>query len=1038
MNTPPHEETLSTGILHLMDTIHVGVWEWLPDTDDFIYTPRCEHLMGYSGHELPRRYHPARSVATHPDDLERVEKNFEHLFSGEAAYGEHEFRLRHKNGTYIWVQERFAVSRRDADGKPVCIAGILHDITKIKQAELNAEAERKNREYIARLAGLGSWEWDVTADHITFNDDYKPLLGFAPEDMNGPFSNLNRFMSESDLSRLEDGYKAYLKRNDDSVFSMEIRVNTASGHPIWLLNIASIVERDENGAPALLRGGVLNIDKTVRSEALLRDALKTIEQYNERLKSDVDSARRTIATMFDANPQINILIDDQFRAVDCNPAAIEFFGFSGEADLLAAFRRDAPAIPRTPVEARIHDIFFGEALDTTIKDGYCEFLAIFPGKPEMNAIMKRISYNTTFAVIIYVSEPSESEQRIQVMLDAAPIGCLMADADENFSIIECNQAILRLTGLSTKEEFLGHEKEMMPEMQPDGQSSAEKRIQMMEKAVRTGRTVFNWTYLSKTGELLPTKITLVRVAWHESYRLVCFIHDLRDVIAEQEKALEAEAYTQLMLDSTPLFCTVWDANGKIIDCNMETLRLFGLKRKADYINRFYDLNPVFQPDGTPSRQKADALVYKALETGFQRFEWVFRTDQGTLLPAEVMLVRVTWKKGHRILSYARDLREIKKANAEIERYTRVLRAINEVAGKLIASSPSNFNETIPDQLKHLGKVVGADRVSVWENYTVGHGVLCRRTYAWTEAATLASDALPDEILPYESVPALKNRVFSGEMLNVRTRDLSDNMRKWLADSSVKTVLIIPVRAEGHVWGMIRFDNCFNETVWPVLDKQALQYCGILIASAIVRNRAAGNLIETRNALMRSSNLLYAVNTVAVRLLAPPEPDYIPVMRGCLIMLARSADADRISLWRNFEDENGTLCSQRLASWMADAAANPLDEGESIIDYPSYLPEWDKGATERRAISLPVRYLNEAMRNLSVLVHTQSLLLAHIHIDGQFWGFISLSHNRKEHLFSLAEIDILQSAGLMIVMGLVRNEARQKLLAEVDTACVDPT
>jgi PAS domain S-box-containing protein len=130
------------------------------------------------------------------------------------------------------------------------------------------------------------------------------------------------------------------------------------------------------------------------------------------------------------------------------------------------------------------------------------------------------------------------------------------------------------------------------------------------------------------------------------------------------QSIEDDERTRIMMDATPMACSIWNANGVMLDCNLEALKIMGLSKKSDYIEHFYDLNPEYQPDGISTREKASALIKQAFDTGYERFEWMYRTASGEALPVETTLVRVSWKGNWHIAAYSRDLREIKAKEAE--------------------------------------------------------------------------------------------------------------------------------------------------------------------------------------------------------------------------------------------------------------------------------------------------------------------------------------------------------------------------------------
>ena len=128
---------------------------------------------------------------------------------------------------------------------------------------------------------------------------------------------------------------------------------------------------------------------------------------------------------------------------------------------------------------------------------------------------------------------------------------------------------------------------------------------------------------------------------------------------------KAEERTQIMLDATPLCANFWDQNYKNIDCNQEALKLFGLPNKKEYLEKFFDLSPEYQPDGKLSSVKAQELVKKAFDEDYCRFEWMHRKLNGELIPCEITLVKVKHRSNYMVCGYTRDLREIKVIMAKM-------------------------------------------------------------------------------------------------------------------------------------------------------------------------------------------------------------------------------------------------------------------------------------------------------------------------------------------------------------------------------------
>jgi len=139
----------------------------------------------------------------------------------------------------------------------------------------------------------------------------------------------------------------------------------------------------------------------------------------------------------------------------------------------------------------------------------------------------------------------------------------------------------------------------------------------------------------------------------------------RAILELSEKTREADEYSQLLLDATPISCALWDDKYHIINCNEETLKLFKVKDKEDFNNHYFkSLSPEFQLNNENSHDLSIRYIKKAFEDGFFRTEWMHKTSDGTPLPCEVTLVRVKHRDEYLVAAYTRDLTEQKRSREQ--------------------------------------------------------------------------------------------------------------------------------------------------------------------------------------------------------------------------------------------------------------------------------------------------------------------------------------------------------------------------------------
>lgn len=65
---------------------------------------------------------------------------------------------------------------------------------------------------------------------------------------------------------------------------------------------------------------------------------------------------------------------------------------------------------------------------------------------------------------------------------------------------------------------------------------------------------------------------------------------------------------------------IFDDQARPIDCNPALQRLFKLHSPKEFVERFFELSPPRQPDGTPSQEAAARYLKAAYDQGFQRFQ----------------------------------------------------------------------------------------------------------------------------------------------------------------------------------------------------------------------------------------------------------------------------------------------------------------------------------------------------------------------------------------------------------------------------------
>ena len=128
----------------------------------------------------------------------------------------------------------------------------------------------------------------------------------------------------------------------------------------------------------------------------------------------LETAQRTVSTMFESNPQINILFDSSFQVIDCNPTAIRYMGFDSKEDMIAGFtKRLAESVPETLSSGRQKRSISEWFMDAVTK-GAVKFETEFVLSGIRRSVeieLKKIPYSENYAIVGYILDMTEIHAR---------------------------------------------------------------------------------------------------------------------------------------------------------------------------------------------------------------------------------------------------------------------------------------------------------------------------------------------------------------------------------------------------------------------------------------------------------------------------------------------------------------------------------------------------------------------------------------------------------------------------------------------------
>ncbi|MCK5199261.1 MAG: PAS domain-containing protein, partial [Spirochaetales bacterium] len=147
-----------------------GIWDWWVQTGELNVNERWAEMLGYTLKEIFPVSDSIWRGFCHPDDLAVVDTQFQKYLGKETNNCRADFRMRHRDGSWVWIQTQGKVFEWTGDGKPLRVSGTHLDITDRKRIELKLhDSEERFRSYFEN-SPLSLWEQDYT-DVIFYLDD---------------------------------------------------------------------------------------------------------------------------------------------------------------------------------------------------------------------------------------------------------------------------------------------------------------------------------------------------------------------------------------------------------------------------------------------------------------------------------------------------------------------------------------------------------------------------------------------------------------------------------------------------------------------------------------------------------------------------------------------------------------------------------------------------------------------------------------------------------------------------------------------------
>lgn len=315
-------------------------------------------------------------------------------------------------------------------------------------------------------------------------------------------------------------------------------------------------------------------------------------------------------------------------------------------------------------------------------------------------------------------------------------------------------------------------------------------------------------------------------------------HDITQQKIDQERLEKSEKKFRELTESLPeLICEV-DTSGTLTYANKYAIDKFGYEAENILDGSFHIKNIFPEKDHQRLNTNFERIIrtkksipteYQALKSNGETFSVIIYTslifDQDKVL-------------GFRGVMF--DITERKNQELEIENNLKQQAIVSKIS--MNYNSLKEFEKKTNDAMRTIGEHTNVSRVYIFENSK--NNELTSNTYEWCNSGVEPQINELQEI-PYSLIPSWKTFLEEdGEIFSENITTLPQDIRDILEPQGIDSILVLPLLAQGRIFGFVGFDECNSNRKWRKSEKELLRTIANIISNNFLRQRVQSDLVES--------------------------------------------------------------------------------------------------------------------------------------------------------------------------------------------------
>ena len=262
----------------------------------------CLQLFGASSAEqlVGRPIYDLFHEDFHPIIRQRIDK----ILESDGIAPRLEEKIVRLDGSLVDV-DVIAASFSYGDKKAIHV--IMRDITQRKQAENALSESRRRLEWAEEIGHMGSWEFDLDNNRLTWSDEVFRIFGLDPQSFTPDYRYFLSAVHEDDRDMVDHSYRESVER-DDASYDIEHRIIRSDTGETRIVHEKCLHFRNPEG-------------RIVQSLGMVHDVTE-----QRHIKQALEAKNRELEAVLDIIPAMVYVKDSKLRHVNVNKATCDFTG----------------------------------------------------------------------------------------------------------------------------------------------------------------------------------------------------------------------------------------------------------------------------------------------------------------------------------------------------------------------------------------------------------------------------------------------------------------------------------------------------------------------------------------------------------------------------------------------------------------------------------------------------------------------------------------------------------------------------------------